>query len=186
MKIGYWTFVPCFKTQSWSVCKFNNLPCENPQCFSAGRFLFAARLQLSFTVLFDLAIWARCAAALLAFACLSATHPATPYLLFHGRFIAVRSVAILNSASTLFSWPGGDPVSADEILRAVLFVDVALVAKTCAQILAAHRTAGHGESQIHFANAAAGDITHQRVAAFAIVVGAIALLLWSKIPGLDA
>ena len=99
---------------------------------------------------------------------------------------AVRSVAILNSASTLFSWPGGDPVSADEILRAVLFVDVALVAKTCAQILAAHRTAGHGESQIHFANAAAGDITHQRVAAFAIVVGAIALLLWSKIPGLDA
>jgi hypothetical protein len=89
VKIGQWTFVPCFKAQSWSVRRFNNLPCENPLCYSAGRFLFAARLQLSVfnTVLFDFAIWAGCAAALLSFARLSATYPATPYLVFHGCFI---------------------------------------------------------------------------------------------------
>lgn len=149
--------------------------------------MFATRLQLSLfnTVALDLALWATCAAALLAFARLSATHPATPYLVFHGWFVTARSIAILNGAPTLFSWPGGDPVSTNEISRAVLLADAAVIAVTCAWIFAAQRNARGGKSQIHFEPMPLRRDIIQPVAAFAIVIGAIALLLWSKIPGLD-
>lgn len=179
--------MPCFEAQSWSIRKFNNLRCEYPLWYSAGRFLFAARLPLTLlnTVLLDLSVWALCVIALLAFARLSATHPATSYLIFHAWFISARSIAVLNGAPSLFSWPGGDPVGGNEISRAVLLADVALIAMTCAWILAAHRSAGHGESQSHFESMPLRRDIVQFVAALVIPIGATALLLWSKIPGFD-
>jgi hypothetical protein len=179
--------VPCFKRQSRSKRKFNNLRCETPLCYSARRFLFANRLLLSLsnTVLLDLSVWALCVAALLAFARLSVTHPATSYLIFHGWFVSARSVAILNGAPTLFSWRGGDPVSGTEICHAVLLADAALMAMTCAWILAANRCTARGESVSDCeAMPLRRDIV-QVVAAFVIPIGAIALLLWSKVPGFD-
>lgn len=155
-------------------------------CYPAERFLFATRLFLSLfnTVAVDMTVWTLCAIALLAFARMSLTHPATPYLLFHGWFITGRSLAILNGAPTLFSWPGGDPVSAGEISRAVLLADAALIAMTCAWILAEHRNAVDQEFQFE-SIPLRRDIV-QLVAAFAVPAGAISLLLWAKVPGFDA
>lgn len=137
------------------------------------------------TVLLDIAAWTLCLTALRAFARLSAPHPATPYLIFHAWFVTGRALAILNGAPTLFSWPGGDPISGNEISRAVLLADAALITMTCAWILAAHRSGRHGESQSHFESMPLRRDIIQFVAALVIPIGAIALLLWSKIPGLD-
>ena len=177
----------CFKRQSWSKRKFNNLRCENPLCYSARRFLFATRLPLSLlnTVLLDLSVWVFCVVALLAFARLSVTHPATSYLIFHGWFVSARTIAILSGAPTLFSWLGGDPVSADEISRAVVLADAALIAMTFAWILAANRNSVRGEGSVFEAVPLRRDII-QLVVAFVMPVGAITLLLWSIVPGFDA
>jgi len=137
------------------------------------------------TVLLDIAVWVSCLMALLVFARLSATHPATPYLIFHGWFVTGRSLAILNGAPTLFSWPGGDPVGADEIVRAVLLADAALVAMTGAWILAAQRKT-RSESQFEFEPMPLRRDLIRLVAAFAVPVGTIALLLWSRVPGFEA
>ena len=178
----------CFKRQSWSKPKFNNLRCENPLCYSARRFLFAIRLPLSLlnTVLLDLSVWVFCVVALFAFARLSVTHPATSYLIFHGWFVSARTIAILSGAPTLFSWPGGDPVSSHEISRAVVLADAALIAMTCAWILAANRDSASGESRSDFeAMVLRRDVIHL-VVAFVMPIGAIVLLLSSKVPGFDA
>ncbi len=49
-----------------------------------------AGLDLFSAVLLDLLVWAFCLAALIAFARISVTHPAMPYLVFHGWFVSVR------------------------------------------------------------------------------------------------
>ncbi len=121
--------------------------------------------------------------ALLAFARLSATHPATPYLIFHVWFVTGRSLAILNGAPTLFSWPGADPVNANEIARAVLLADTALIAMTIALILAAPRNSRGSESQFRFEPIPLRRDLIRLVAAFAIPIGAIAIFLGSKLPG---
>lgn len=137
------------------------------------------------TVLLDISVWAVCVIALVVFARLSATHPATPYVIFHGWFVTGRALAILNGAPTLFSRPGGDPVDANEIARAVLLADAALIAMTGAWILAAHRNA-RGESPFHFEPMPLRRDLIRLVAAFAIPLGTIAMLLWSRVPGLEA
>jgi hypothetical protein len=113
------------------------------------------------------------------------THPATPYLVFDGWFVTGRSLAILNGAPTLFSWPGGDPVSTTEICRAMFLADAALVAMTSAWILAAQRKT-RGESQFQFEPMPLRRDLVRLVAAFAIPIGMMAILLWSKVPGLEA
>jgi hypothetical protein len=136
------------------------------------------------TVLLDLFLWPLCIAALLAFARPSMTHPGMTYAAFHGWFITGRAIAILNGATTLFSWRGATPVSSDEVSRAVLLADLALVTMTCAWVLAAHRT-----TQVHTTRALLNGrmlnvgIIHA-VSAVAIPLGCIAMLLWSAIPGL--
>ena len=152
------------------------------------RALFARNsvvIPLFNTVLLDIAVWVSCLVALLVFARLTATHPAAPYLIFHGWFVTGRSLAIFNGAPTLFSWPGGDAVGANEIARAVLLADAALVAMTGAWILAARRGA-RGESQFQFESMPLRRDLIRLVAAFAMPVGTIALLLWSRVPGLGA
>src|SRR5690349_2649094 len=93
------------------------------------------------TVLLDATVAVGCVACLMAFARLSITHPATVYLIFHCGFISLRAVAILNGATTLFSWRGSIPISEWEIARAVMLADVALISMTCAWILASYKAA---------------------------------------------
>ena len=132
-------------------------------------------------VLLDICVWLASLAALLRFANLSITHPATPYLAFHGCLESARAIAILNGAATVFSWPGASPVRHQEIVRAVMLADVALIAMTCAWIIAADRT-----SPLRREKTIPGrlrlDIIHA-VAWVVIPVGCAAMLLWSKLPG---
>ena len=153
------------------------------------RALFHLRslaIPLFNSVLLDIAVWTACLTALLAFARLSATHPATPYLIFHGWFVTGRGLAILNGAPTLFSWQGADPVSTNEIAHAVLLADAALIAMTGAWILAAQRNARGDESRLQFESMPLRRDLIRLVAALAIPLGTIAMLLWSKIPGFQA
>lgn len=169
------------------VNKFNNLRCGRPRCAilpsAFSRSIMA--IPLFNAVLLDITAWSLCVIALLAFARLSISHPATPYLMFHGWFVTGRSLAILNGAPTLFSWPGGDPVAANEIARAVLLADAALICMTCAWILSAQRNADT-QPRLDFEPLPLRRDIIRPVVAFAIPLGAIAMLLWSKIPGFAA
>jgi hypothetical protein len=137
-------------------------------------------------VLLDLSLWLLCTAALLAFARPSLTHPAMTYLAFHGWFITGRAIAILNGATTLFSWRGATPVSVNEVCRAVLLADLALVTMTCAWVLAAHRTA-QPETERRLLNSRMLNVgIIHAVSAVAIPLGCAAMLLWSAIPGLPS
>jgi hypothetical protein len=135
------------------------------------------------TVLLDLSLWSLCAAALFAFARPSMTHPGMTYLAFHGWFITGRAIAILNGATTLFSWRGATPVSFNEVSRAVLLADLALATMTCGWVFAAHKTAQlQTKRALLNARMLNVGIIHA-VSAVAIPLGCIAMLLWSAIPG---
>ena len=152
-------------------------------CYSARRSLPNTLLATSLysVVLLDLCIWLACLAALLRFGNLSITHPATTYLAFHGWLISTRAIAILNGAATVFSWPGASSVTRQEIVRAVMLADAALIAMTCAWIMAATR-ASVLQRERTIPAALRPDIIHG-VAWVAIPAGCVAILLWSKLPG---
>lgn len=122
-------------------------------------------------------VWAACIIALLTFAKLSLTHPATTYLAFHALFFSARAIAILNGAAPLFSGPTTASVTEAEISRALLLADFGLAAMTCGWILAAHaRTTRAQEPRA----LRLGII--RAVSAIAIPLGCVAMLLWSKLP----
>lgn len=136
-------------------------------------------------MLLDVSVWALCLVALVGFVRLSVTHPAMPYLIFHLWFVTARTIAVLNGAPTLFSWPGGDPVSAAEISRAVLMADAALISMTCAWIFAAHRNRRRAAPIGEFPAIPLRLEIVRLGTAIAIPIGLMAMLLWGKVPGLD-
>jgi hypothetical protein len=136
-------------------------------------------ISLFNAVLLDATIWLLCLMALLAFAELSVTHPATTYLTFHGLLISARAFAILNGVSTLFSGPTTAAVTHTEISRALMVADLALVTMTCAWIMAAQRRI----QPIPQPRPLSLGII-RGVSAIAIPAGGIAILLWSKLPGI--
>ena len=135
-------------------------------------------------VLVDLTVLVGCVACLAAFARLSATHPASVYLVFHGLFITFRAIAILNGATTLFSWRGAIPVSEPEIVRAVVLADLALAAMTCAWVLVAHRAARFAFTETARPHRKLQPEILKLVAGVCIPVGCAAMLLWSNLPGI--
>jgi hypothetical protein len=93
----------------------------------------------------DLAVFAFCLAVLLWRGNLSHSHPATIYFVFHLFTFTTRLYSVMNGSPTLFAtWVGNyDPIRDDEIVRASLLADMALLVMTCAWLLAArahHRT----------------------------------------------
>ena len=137
-------------------------------------------------VLLDAIVLLCCFVCLLAFTRMSVTHPATIYLLFHAMFISLRAIAVLNGATTLFSWKGANPVSETEISRAVMLADLALIAMTSGWILAAHRAANSGSGKRDARPRMLRPELLKPVATVCIVVGCAAMLLWSKLPGFSA
>jgi len=137
-------------------------------------------------VLLDAAVVVCCSAGLLAFTRLSLTHPATLYLVFHSGFISLRAIAILNGATTLFSWKGSVPVSESEIVRAIILADLPLITMTCAWILASHRQAKKAMRENRKPPRALQPHILKLVALVCIPVGCIAMLLWSNVPGLSS
>jgi len=142
-------------------------------------------LPLFNTVLLDVTVLLCCVACLMTFTKMSVTHPATIYLLFHGLFFTARAIAILNGATTLFSWKGAIPVSESEIARSLMLADLALIAMTSAWILAAHLTARPSAMKRDAKPRRLRPELLKPVAIVCILVGCAAMLLWSKLPGIS-
>ena len=134
-------------------------------------------------VLLDGAVVICCIACLVVFARLSILHPATVYLVFHCAFVSLRATAILAGATTLFAWRGSTPVSESEITRAVILADLALVIMTCAWILARHRAVVSALTPKTARPRPLQPEILKSVAALCIPVGCLAMLLWSRLPG---
>jgi hypothetical protein len=141
-------------------------------------------MPLSNVVVVDLTVWILCLIALLSFARLSASHPATIYLLFHFFLFSARAVAILSGATTLFSWRGTSPLTEAEIARALLVADLALVTMSCAWITVAHRMAKASVLNFQDRGRALNPVIIRTVAVIAIPCGCIAMLLWGRFPGM--
>ena len=157
---------------------------EPTLCYPAASF--AVAMPLFNAVLLDATVLTCCVAGLAVFAKLSVTHPATIYLVFHGAFISLRAIAILNGATTLFSSTSAIPVSESEIARALSLADLALIAMTCGWIFVAHRAATlHPAQHEHRLRRLQPEVL-KLVAAICIPVGCAAMLLWSKVPGISA
>ena len=139
---------------------------------------YPLEISLFNAVVLDAGVWLLCLIALLAFARLSITHPATTYLAFHAVLISTRAIAILGGAITLFSGLATSAVTHSEISRAVIVADLGLVAMTGAWILAAQRPT---KPTSHPRVLQLGII--QAVSAMAIPIGCIAMMLWSRLPG---
>lgn len=133
-------------------------------------------ISLFHAVLLDAGVWLSCLLALAAFAKLSATHPATTYLAFHGVVFSARAIAVLNGATTLFS----GAVTHAEIAWALLVADLGLAAMTCAWVTAAHRLVALSP----LARPLSPDII-RKVSAAAIPLSCIAILFWGKLPGVS-
>ena len=95
-------------------------------------------LDLPWTILLDLGVLSVCIVLLLRFARFSHSHPGTIYLFFHIYTFTFRLLGIAFGADTLFSslaWVF-EPVRIEEIIRAAVYGDVALIAMTIAWIRA--------------------------------------------------
>lgn len=91
-------------------------------------------LDLPEALLLDLVVLTLCIVLLLRYARLSHSHPGTIYLFFHVYTFTFRLLGILFGASTLFSslaWLF-EPVRIEEIIRAAVYGDLALLTMTIA------------------------------------------------------
>lgn len=134
-------------------------------------------ISLFNAVLLDVTVWLLCLISLLVFARLSITHPATTYLAFHALLFSARAVAILDGTTTIFS--GAASVTHGEISRALLTADLGLLAMTSAWILAAHRAT---RVPVNPRPLKLGII--QAVCLVGIPAGCVAMIFWSRLPGL--
>ena len=138
----------------------------------------------------DLVLVLTCTTLVLRFGRLSHSHPATIYLLFHVYTFSIRLWVVAMGAPTLFSESG--PlylgVTHEEIYRAGVLADIALVMMTCGFIKAssddrklARRTFAHAEKQ--FPNLSFDHIT--RVVRITFPLGLLGMFAFTYIPGLD-
>jgi len=95
-------------------------------------------IELPWAIFIDFATVLVCTILLLRYARLSHSHPGTIYIIFHIYTFTFRLLGILFGAETLFSafsWIF-EPVRIEEIIRAAIYGDIALVAMTVAWIRA--------------------------------------------------
>jgi len=134
----------------------------------------------------DLACTTVCALLLARFGRLSHSHPGTVYLFFHLFTFSSRLWALSAGAPTLYSPPFWDhrfePVALDEIVRASLYADVALVVMTFTWM---------GVARSELSNSFSGKLARielnprilHPICAVSFVIGIIGLLAYAKVPG---
>ncbi len=136
----------------------------------------------------DLTLFVMCSLFLVRFGRISFTHPAVIYLLFHFMFVTVRTIYIVNGAPTFFDTPaflraGYLPASHDEIARAVIYCDLALVAVVAGVIWGASHHRRYSESH------PVGRVIYlvdQRIVPFSIlffIIGIWGVISFSRLPG---
>jgi hypothetical protein len=134
----------------------------------------------------DVVIVPLCIFLLLRFGRLGHSHPASIYLVFHITTFTVRSIGVFFGAPTLFTDWGSQfsPVTLDELTRALVTADVALLAMTVAWLRAAQVDAAKTVKDI------AGETEYKQVApahvwrvvALAFPIGVIAIALLDRVP----
>lgn len=143
--------------------------------------------SLQNVIALDLFLTAGCILVLLRHGRISATHPAASYLFFHIYTVTTRLWAISRGAPTLFSWGFPfDPVRQEEIVRAALLMDAALVIMTVAWILASHRDLRNHGPQPEPNQLPPGDLSKKYiwfVVTFALPIGFVAMFYFTSIPG---
>ncbi len=147
--------------------------------------------MLPLVSLVDIILFLACSLALLKFGRISFSHPAFIYLLFHFMIVTVRTIYIVNGASTFFDTTpylrlGYLPASLDEIARAVIYADVALVAIVVGAIWASSQDQRFSEThpvrQVTY-------LVDQRIIPFSIiffVIGLWGMFTFSALPGISA
>lgn len=135
----------------------------------------------------DLLVVAGCIFALVKLGELRHSHPAVIYLFFHIYTVTLRGWSVSYGAATLFTtWQGNfDPVSPEEISRAIFMADAALSAMTLAWFLLGRR-AKRTRDQLH--QRPVSMLAPPRiwtVVAIAFPIGCVGLYLLAKLPGGD-
>jgi hypothetical protein len=148
-----------------------------------------ALTSIGLAVAIDASTVSLCLALLIAYGRLRHSHPATIYLVFHLVVISARLVSLLFGASTLFAvWAVTfDPVTLEEIARAAMMADVALVMMTIAWLQAARADWRHAATRPPIA-AATVTLAPSRiwlVVAVAMPIGIVGLVALARLPGIE-
>jgi hypothetical protein len=150
--------------------------------------------MLFFVILVDVSVVILCSVALAKYGRLRHSHPATIYLVFHLLIFTVRLIAISLGSPTLFSQWGftkhgfTDPVSENEIARAVLIADLALFIMTAGWVRAAFRANSNQDAMQEGVDEEPTNISKKlswSVIAVALPIGVVAFVLLSRFPGID-
>lgn len=135
--------------------------------------------------LIDVVTVSCCIGLLLRFGDLRFSHPATPYIAFHGHTVTSRLAGLLGGAGTLYSQSPGwfDPVSPDEIVRAALYCDFAFWSVTVVWILFNYAPR-HANQMRHDAMKLDPGILRP-ILYVAFLVGVVGLRVSAQIPGVS-
>jgi hypothetical protein len=148
----------------------------------------ASYVDLPIALVIDLTTLTLCIVVLLRYGRLAHSHPAIIYLLFHLLVVPTRLIAVMNGAPTLFSGYEllFEQVKEDELVRAALLADLALVIMTIAWIRASI-VDNKGRSTHTRRNDSQAATLSQRhiwlVVAFAFPIGIIGFILIGNLPG---
>lgn len=145
-------------------------------------------LDIQIAIYIDLIVLTLCIFFLLRHGRLAHSHPATIYIFFHLYTVSVRTLGVLNGADTLFQWGWPFvPVTKEEIVRATLLFDVALIVMTIAWLKAAADDLPQ-QKMAYQQPSPPPDLALAhiwRVVFLILPIGLIGLLLFVRVPGLN-
>ena len=126
-----------------------------------------------------------CGVTLIRYGKLSHSHPAAVYILFHLYTFTWRLISLTNGAPTLFTdlGPGFLPITEEEIARAAVLADVALLAITVGCVLAMRSVGDAGERDLDLS--AVPTLNYKiiwGVVAVAMPLGIYGLLTYAVVP----
>jgi hypothetical protein len=142
------------------------------------------------TVFIDIAVLVTCVVLLMRYARLSHSHPGTTYIFFHIYTFTFRLLGILFGAATLFSslpW-FFEAIRIEEIIRAAIYGDIALLSMTVAWIRASIVDKRKVLKSPHLAKEALPNLSLRHIWTVVVVVfpiGLFGLYAFSSIPGFE-
>lgn len=146
-------------------------------------------VDLNLAIIIDLLLLLTCSFLLMRHGRLAHSHPATIYIFFHVYTVSTRLWGISGGSKTLFDWGWQYlPITEQEIIRAAIMFDIALVVMTFAWVKAA---ADDTRRQMKFPVQQSQlqptlSITHiWRVVVIIFPVGLVGLFLFARLPGVS-
>ena len=142
------------------------------------------------SVFIDFAVLGTCVVLLLRYARLSHSHPGTIYLIFHIYTFTVRLLGLLFGAATLFSslpWYF-EAIRPEEIIRAAVYGDIALLAMTIAWIRASAVDKRNMLRSPHIEGETPPNLSLRHIWTIVLIVlpfGVFGFYAYSILPGLE-